>query len=98
MGYIARALADNKVLPLITVPMSPRASPAQRIDWVIWEKRRPVAAPERSHLGCSSLDEGRGDVIIMAGDTGVDLSDRWAKLEQKRAAGTQRPHLMRVRH
>lgn len=78
MGYIATALADYKVPLLITVHISPQASPGQRSYWVIREKRWAVAAQESPHLGCPNLDEGRGDVI-MARDTGVDLSDRWAR-------------------
>lgn len=33
-----------------------------------------------------------------ARDGGVEPSDRWARWDKKREAGTQRPYLMRVRH
>lgn len=90
MGYIAKALADYKVLRLITVHISPRASPAQRSDWVIRGERWPVAAHESPHLGCSSPDEGRGDVIV-ARDTGVDPSDRWARWDKREQPGHKGP-------
>lgn len=48
-----------KRLSLITVHISPQASPAQRSDWVIRRKRWPVAAHESPYLGCSSPDEGK---------------------------------------
>lgn len=90
MGYIATALADYKVLRLITVRISLQARPAQRSDWVIRGERWPVAAHESPHLGCSSLDEGRGDVI-MARDTGVDPSDRWACWDKREQLGHKSP-------
>lgn len=86
MGYIATVLADYKVLRLITVHITLQASPAQRSDWVIRRKRWPVAAHESPYLGCSSLDEGRGDVIT-ARDTGVEPSDRWASWDKREWPG-----------
>lgn len=86
MGYIATALADNKVWRLITVHISLQASPAQWSDWEIRRNRRPIAAHESLYLGCSGLDEGRGDVII-ARDTGVEPSDRWARWDKRERLG-----------
>lgn len=90
MVYISTALADYKVLRLITVHINPQASQAQRGDWVIRGKRWAVAAHESPHLGYHSPDEGGGDVIMVR-DTGVDPSDRWACLDKREQLGHKGP-------
>ena len=53
-------------------------------------KRWPVAAYESPHLGRSSHDEDRADVIV-ATDTGVDPSDRWARWDKREQLGHKGP-------